>query len=107
MILVTHHLFHHLSIFAQATNDVGIERGAVKVTGVVFFQQGHGSLKGADDKVLAIEAVAKLYVALVLLRSAIDKEFKKLILDGIHVFGVHSLFPRELDLALKVAGQRR
>jgi hypothetical protein len=30
----------------------------VKVAGVVFFQKGHGSLKGANNKMLAIEAVA-------------------------------------------------
>jgi len=39
MILVTGHFLHHGGIFAQRTNDVSIEGGTVKVTGLVLFQQ--------------------------------------------------------------------
>ncbi len=39
MILVTGHFLHHGGIFAQRTNDVGVEGGTVKVTGLVLFQQ--------------------------------------------------------------------
>jgi hypothetical protein len=71
--LVTSHFFHHGNIFAQTANDVGVEQGNVKVRGFVFFQQAHGTLKGADDKVLAVEAITKLKVTVFLKQLVIDK----------------------------------
>jgi len=105
MFLVTaRHLFHQGGIFAQSTNDVGVEGGTVKVTGLVFFQERQRSLKGAHNKVFAVEAVAQLQISFVLGRPSIDEELEKSIFNGGHIFGMHSFFARHLDLALKVAG---
>ena len=105
MFLVTaRHLFHQGGIFAQSTNDVGVEGGTVKVTGLVFFQERQRSLKGAHNKVFAVEAVAQLQISFVLGRPSKDEELEKSIFNGGHIFGMHSFFARHLDLALKVAG---
>ena len=104
MILVTRHLFHQGGIFAQSTNNVGIESGTVKVAGLVLFQERQCVLKGAHNEMFAVEAVAQLQVPFVLGRPAKDEELEKSIFDGRHIFGVHSFFARQLDLALKVAG---
>jgi hypothetical protein len=108
MILVTGHFLHHGGIFAQSTNDVSLEGGTVKVTGLVLFQQIQGSLVGADNEMFVIKAVAQFQIAFVLGRPPIDKELEKSIFDGGHIFGVHlTLLAREFDLALKVAGHSR
>jgi len=106
MFLVARHLLHQGGIFTQRTNDVGIESGTVKVTGLVLFQQIQGSLVRADNKMFTIKAVAQFQISFVLGRPAKHKEFEKSIFNGGHIFGVHSLFARQLDLALKVAGHR-
>jgi len=106
MFLVARHLLHQGGIFTQRTNDVGIESGTVKVTGLVLFQQIQGSLVRADNEMFTVEAVAQFQISFVLGRPAKHKEFEKSIFNGGHIFGVHSLFARQLDLALKVAGHR-
>ena len=106
MFLVARHLLHQGGIFTQRTNDVGIESGTVKVTGLVLFQQIQGSLVRADNEMFTVEAVAQFQISFVLGRPAKHKEFEKSIFNGCHIFGVHSLFARQLDLALKVAGHR-
>ncbi len=103
-LVTARHLFHQGGIFAQSTNDVGVEGGTVKVTGLVFFQERQRSLKGAHNKVFAVEAVAQLQISFVLGRPSIDEELEKSIFNGGHIFGMHSFFARHLDLALKVAG---
>ncbi len=104
MILVTSHLFHQGGIFVQSTNDIGVEGGTVKITGLVLFQERQRSLICAHNEMFAVEAVAQLQVPFVLGRPPKDEELEKSIFDGGHIFGVHSFFARELDLALKVAG---
>jgi hypothetical protein len=104
MILVTRHLFHQGGIFAQSTNDVGVEGGTVKITGLVLFQERQRSLKGARNEMFAVEAVAQLQISFVLGRPPKDEELEKSIFDGGYIFGVHSFFARQFDLALKVAG---
>jgi hypothetical protein len=66
MILVTGHFLHHGGIFAQRINDVGIESGTMKVTGLVLFQQIQGSLIGADNEMFAVKAVAQFQISFVL-----------------------------------------
>ena len=104
MFLVARHLLHQGGIFTQRTNDVGIESGTVKVTGLVLFQQIQGSLVRADNEMFTVEAVAQFQISFVLGRPAKHKEFEKSIFNGGHIFGMHSFFARHLDLALKVAG---
>jgi hypothetical protein len=107
MLLITGHFFHQGGIFTQRTNDVGIESGTVKVTGPVLFQQIQGSLVGADNEMFTVKAVVQFQISFVLGRPTKHKELEKSIFNGCHIFGVHSLFACELDLALKVAGHRR
>ena len=76
----------------------------MKVTGLVFFQERQCSLKGAHNEMFAVETVAQLQISFVLGRPPKDEELEKSIFDGGHIFGVHSFFARQLDLALKVAG---
>jgi hypothetical protein len=108
MLLITGHFLHQGGIFAQRTNDVGIESRTVKVTVLVLFQQIQGSLVGADNEMFTIKAVAQFQISFVLGRPAKDEELEKSIFNGGHIFGVHStLLARSLDLALKVAGHHR
>jgi hypothetical protein len=90
MLLITGHFLHQGGIFAQRTNDIGIESGTVKVTGLVLFQQIQGSLVGADNEMFTIKAVAQFQISFVLGRPAKDEELKKSIFNGGHIFGVHS-----------------
>ncbi len=70
----------------------------------MLFQERLRSLKGANYEMFAVEAVAQLQISFVLGQPPKDEELEKSIFDGGHIFGVHSFFACDFDLALKVAG---